>query len=380
MSLQPGIRLGPYEIVSHIGAGGMGEVYKARDTRLDRVVAVKVLPELFAADPDRAARFEREAQAVAALSHPNILAIHDVGTAASPQPGRPRVSYAVMELLEGETLRERLGEGALPLRQVIDYSVQFARGLAAAHDRGIVHRDLKPENLFVTSDERCKILDFGLARRETVAPAGDATVSVPRPTDPGTVMGTVGYMAPEQVRGEPGDQRSDIFAFGAVLYEMLTSRRAFQRDTAAEPMTAILREEPAALSGSAGAVRRPRSTASCRIVSRRNLSAGSDRRTISPSRSRRCPDPRRSPRRSTCLRRNSVRQSLLSPSPCSLPRRSVASRIGPDRARPGHPRRRGLPSSSSPSAARWSRRRASHPTAARWSIARESARAREICS
>jgi hypothetical protein len=257
MSLTPGARLGPYEIISPLGAGGMGEVYKARDTRLDRVVAVKMLPELFAADPDRAARFEREAQAVAALSHPNILAIHDVGLAAPSQPGRPSVSYAVMELLDGETLRERLAEGPLPLRRVIDYSVQFARGLAAAHDRGIVHRDLKPENLFVTADERCKILDFGLVRRETVAPAGDATVSVPRPTDPGTVMGTVGYMAPEQVRGEPGDHRSDIFAFGAVLYEMLTARRAFQRDTAAETMTAILREEPAPLPGSAAGVPPP---------------------------------------------------------------------------------------------------------------------------
>src|SRR6188474_3057371 len=162
MLLSTGQRLGPYEILSPIGAGGMGEVYKARDTRLDRTVAIKVLPELFAADPDRAARFEREARAVAALSHPNILAIHDIGTVATAG-GRPGLSYAVMELLEGETLRERLDEGPLPLRKAIDYSVQFAHGLAAAHDRGIFHRDLKPENLFITRDERCKILDFGLA-------------------------------------------------------------------------------------------------------------------------------------------------------------------------------------------------------------------------
>ena len=252
MPLASGQRLGSYEILNSIGAGGMGEVYKARDTRLDRTVAIKVLPELFASDPERAARFEREAQAVAALSHPNILAIHDFGTAS--EPGRPRVSYAVMELLEGETLRERLDDGPLPLRQVLDFSVQFAHGLAAAHDRGIVHRDLKPENLFITRDDRCKILDFGLARRDIATPvSGDATVSLPRVTDPGTVMGTVGYMAPEQVRGEPGDQRSDIFAFGVVLYEMLTRRRPFHRETGAETMTAILREDPLPLSAAGGA-------------------------------------------------------------------------------------------------------------------------------
>ena len=250
----PGQRLGPYEIQSSLGAGGMGEVYKARDTRLDRTVAIKVLPEVFAADPERAARFEREAQAVAALSHPNIMAIHDVGTAPPAEPGRPRVSYAVMELLEGETLRERLNEGPLSTRQVVDYAVQFARGLAAAHDRGIVHRDLKPENLFITRDERCKILDFGLARREVPArSSGDATVSAPRVTDAGTVMGTVGYMAPEQVRGEAGDQRSDLFSLGVVLYEMLTRRRPFRRGTTAETMTAILREDPEPLSAAGSA-------------------------------------------------------------------------------------------------------------------------------
>jgi serine/threonine protein kinase len=236
MPLPPGTRFGPYEVIAPIGAGGMGEVYRARDSRLNRDVAIKVLPDVFATDVDRVARFEREAQAIAALSHPNILALHDVGTTNG-------VAYAVMELLEGTTLRERLDHGPLPLRRAIDYAVQFARGLAAAHDRGIIHRDLKPENLFITSDDRCKILDFGLARREIVPPSGDETYAA-RATDPGTVMGTVGYMAPEQVRGEPGDQRSDIFALGCVLYEMLTGRRAFHRDTPAETMTAILREEP----------------------------------------------------------------------------------------------------------------------------------------
>jgi serine/threonine protein kinase/Tol biopolymer transport system component len=238
--LTNGSRIGPFEILAPLGAGGMGEVYRARDTRLNRDVALKVLPQAFEADPDRAARFEREAQAVAALSHPNILAIHDFGTSDG-------VTYAVMELLDGATLRERLQSGPLPLRRAIGYAVQFARGLAAAHDRGIVHRDLKPENLFITSDERCKILDFGLARREIAPVTGDETYAAPRATDPGTVMGTVGYMAPEQVRGEAGDQRSDLFAFGCVLYEMLTGRRAFHRETPAETMTAILRDDPPSL-------------------------------------------------------------------------------------------------------------------------------------
>jgi serine/threonine protein kinase len=190
----------------------MGEVYKARDARLNRDVAIKVLPDLFSRDPDRLARFEREAQAVAALSHPGILAIHDFGTSG-------QTTYAVMELLEGETLRERLAGGPLPPRKAVEYAVQIARALAAAHDRGIIHRDLKPENLFITVDDRAKILDFGLARQVTTVVAGDQTYSpdASRQTTPGTVLGTMGYMSPEQVRGEAGDQRSDIFAFGAVL-------------------------------------------------------------------------------------------------------------------------------------------------------------------
>src|SRR5262245_33354494 len=237
MRLTAGTRLGPYEVVAPIAAGGMGEVYRARDTRLRREVAVKVLPELFATDTDRRARFEREAQAVAALSHPNILSIFDVGVEGN-------TAFAVTELLEGETLRERLATGPVPLRKAIDSGVQIARGLAAAHDKGIVHRDLKPENLFLLADGRLKILDFGIAR--SVLTEGPTMAGA---TDPGAVIGTVGYMAPEQVRGQAVDQLADLFALGAVLYEMLSGRRAFQRDTAAETMTAILREEPPEITG-----------------------------------------------------------------------------------------------------------------------------------
>jgi serine/threonine protein kinase len=231
-------RLGPYEIVAPLGAGGMGEVYRARDTRLGREVAVKVLPESLAGNPDRQARFEREARAVAALSHPNILAIHDYGTEGP-------VTYAVMELLEGETLRDRLAKGPLAWREAVEIGSSIAEGLAAAHAKGIVHRDLKPENLFLTNDGRVKILDFGLARITPLAKSQSETGSyAPAETDPGRVMGTVGYMSPEQVRSQAVDARSDIFSFGCVLYEMVTGRRAFQRETAAETMTAILHDEP----------------------------------------------------------------------------------------------------------------------------------------
>jgi dipeptidyl aminopeptidase/acylaminoacyl peptidase len=242
MPLAPGARLGHYEILAPLGAGGMGEVYRARDTSLAREVAVKVLPERVATSPDALARFEREAQAVAALSHPNILAIHELGR----QDG---TAYAVMELLEGETLRQRLGGGPIPQRKALEYAVQVANGLAAAHAKGLVHRDLKPENLFVTRDGRVKILDFGLVAHQ--AAADDNATSSPtlgRFTDPGAVVGTVGYMSPEQVRGARVDARTDIFALGAVLFEMLTGRRAFQRDTAAETMTAILKEDAPDLS------------------------------------------------------------------------------------------------------------------------------------
>ena len=242
MPLERGLRLGDYEILEPIGAGGMGEVYRARDHRLDRDVAIKVLPEAVARDAAALARFEREAKAVASLSHPNILAIHELGSAEGRR-------FAVTELLEGQTLRELVAERALPARKAADLGRQTARGLAAAHDRGVVHRDLKPENLFVTRDGRIKILDFGLAgKTEEEQPQAEATRT--SLTAPGTILGTVGYMSPEQVRGEPVDHRSDIFSFGAVLYEMLTGKRAFARDTKAETMTAILKEEPPEISAS----------------------------------------------------------------------------------------------------------------------------------
>jgi Tol biopolymer transport system component len=240
MSLTPGSKLGPYEILAPIGAGGMGEVYRAKDTRLGRDVALKILPESFAREPDRLRRFEQEARAVAALNHPNILAVFDIGQ----QDGSP---FLVSELLEGESLRAALEGGALPQRKTIEYGVQIAHGLAAAHDKGIVHRDLKPENIFVTRDGRIKILDFGLAKLAQQMGSDELTLTGPN-TAVGVVMGTASYMAPEQVRGEAADPRTDIFAFGAVLYEMLSGVRAFRRDTAAETMTAVLKDDPPELS------------------------------------------------------------------------------------------------------------------------------------
>lgn len=242
MALTSGTKLGPYEIVSSIGAGGMGEVYKARDKRLNRDVAIKVLPASYSEDSDRLQRFAQEARAAAALSHPNILSIFDIGE----DGGAP---YVVSELLEGDTLRERLRTGPLASRKAIDYAAQVARGLAAAHEKGIVHRDLKPENIFITNDGRVKILDFGLAKltRPEADDTGE-TLTQQVGTDAGTVMGTVGYMAPEQVRGKPADARSDIFAFGAILYEMLSGKRAFHGDSSADTMSAILKEDPPELS------------------------------------------------------------------------------------------------------------------------------------
>src|SRR5262245_33463931 len=210
-----GVRLGRYEILGPLGAGGMGEVYCARDTRLDRKVAVKVLPEAFARDPLRQARFEQEARAVAALSHPNILAIHDYGT-------EDGTTFAVMELLEGESLRDMLARSVLPWARALEIAATISDGLGAAHARGIVHRDLKPENLFLTCAGQIKILDFGLARMEPPTVAGQETSPYLNVrTDPGTVMGTVGYMSPEQVRGQAVDARSDLFSVGCVLYEMV---------------------------------------------------------------------------------------------------------------------------------------------------------------
>jgi Tol biopolymer transport system component len=242
--LKAGERVGHYEILGALGAGGMGVVYSARDTRLGRKVALKLLPTYFSHDEDRLRRFEQEARAASALSHPNILSIYDIGA----HEGSP---YVVSELLEGETLRDRLGGGALPQRKATDYALQLARGLAAAHERGIIHRDLKPENIFVTKDGRVKILDFGLVKLVAPVVGREAQSDVPTRkvnTESGVIMGTAGYMSPEQVRGGPTDHRSDIFSFGAVLYEMLSGKRAFHGDSTVETLNAILKEEPPDLS------------------------------------------------------------------------------------------------------------------------------------
>ncbi len=250
VSLSPDTHLGPYDIVALLGAGGMGEVYRARDPRLGREVAIKVLPAAFSADVDRLRRFEQEARAAAALNHPCILAVFDIGTEAG-------TTFVVSELLEGKTLREALRSGALPVRKATAYAVQIAEGLAAAHEKGIVHRDLKPENLFITSDGRVKILDFGLAK--LTEPLGaDAGVSnlatTPGSTSPGMIVGTVGYMAPEQIQGLPVDARTDLFALGCVLYEMLSGARAFSGRTGVDTMSAILNADPADLAASAGGI------------------------------------------------------------------------------------------------------------------------------
>jgi Tol biopolymer transport system component len=256
MSLEPGQRLGPYELGSLIGSGGMGEVYRARDSRLGRDVAIKFLLPDVATDPGRIQRFQTEARATGTLNHPNVLAIYDVGE----HDGQP---YVVAELLEGESLRDRLRAGPLPARKAIDYGTQMARGLAAAHARGIVHRDLKPENVFITRDGHAKILDFGLAKLVQPAdPVGPETPTERRGTQPGTVLGTVGYMSPEQARGQPVDHRSDIFSLGVILYEMFSGRRAFQGATSPEILTAILREHPPPLS----AIMSERSAAIDRLV------------------------------------------------------------------------------------------------------------------
>jgi len=239
MPLAPDTRLGNYEILGLLGAGGMGEVYRARDVALGREVAVKILPALFACDADRLRRFRQEAQSAAALNHPNIVAIHYIGE----QDGTP---FLVYELLEGESLRERLRRDAIPVRKCLDYCAQLVEGLAAAHERGIIHRDLKPENIFLTKDGRAKILDFGLAKLAVAMSGGDATnaVTMTMGSAPGVVVGTIGYMSPEQVRGQALDTRSDIFSFGVVIYEMLGRKNVFLRATSADTMSAILREEP----------------------------------------------------------------------------------------------------------------------------------------
>ncbi len=248
MALDKGSHLGPYEIVGLIGSGGMGEVYRTRDTRLGRDVAVKVLPAEFADHPERVQRFEQEARAVAALNHPNILSIYDIGE----HDGAP---YFVTELLEGESLRALLRAGPLPPARAVDYGVQIANGLAAAHEKTIVHRDLKPENLFVTKDGHIKILDFGLARlrrkEPPVAKQRSEAPTVDSSTREGAILGTPGYMAPEQLRGLPVDPRTDIFAFGGVLYEMVSGQKAFSGDSLADLASAILHEDPPDLSNCA---------------------------------------------------------------------------------------------------------------------------------
>ena len=235
-SLSPGTRLGRYEIVALMDAGGMGEVYRAHDAELGRAVAVKILPTAFADHPDRLRRFELEARAAAALNHPNILAVYDVGR----HDGTP---YIVSELLEGQSLRARLDGAALPLRKAVEFGIQIAEGLAAAHDKGIVHRDLKPENIFVTRDERLKILDFGLAK---LVELDSVTLTAAPHTADGAVLGTVGYLSPEQASGLPADHRSDVFSVGAILFEMVMHRRAFARATAAQTLTAVLEDDPTA--------------------------------------------------------------------------------------------------------------------------------------
>lgn len=243
MPLTSGTKLGPYEIVSPLGAGGMGEVYRANDSRLHRIVAIKLLPREYAADTERVRRFEQEARAAASLNHPNILAVHDVGSCGD-------AFYIVTELLEGESLRQRLAAGALPTRKAVEYSVQIASGLAAAHEKGIVHRDLKPENIFVTRDARVKILDFGLAKlAPSISSAEAGTLgSDGFKTEAGVLLGTLGYMSPEQVRGGVVDHRSDLFSLGAVFYEMLSGQRAFRGSTPADTVGAILKEDPPELS------------------------------------------------------------------------------------------------------------------------------------
>ncbi|HET8823776.1 MAG TPA: serine/threonine-protein kinase, partial [Terriglobales bacterium] len=243
MPLSSGTKLGPYEIQSPLGAGGMGEVYRANDSRLHRIVAIKLLPSQYAADSERIRRFEQEARAAASLNHPNILAVHDVGSCGD-------TFYIVTELLEGESLRQRLAAGALPTRKAVEYSLQIASGLAAAHEKGIVHRDLKPENIFVTRDARVKILDFGLAKlAPNISGAEAGTLgSDGFKTEAGVLLGTLGYMSPEQVRGNAVDHRSDLFSFGAICYEMLSGQRAFRGSTPADTVSAILKEDPPELS------------------------------------------------------------------------------------------------------------------------------------
>ena len=272
MTLPPGSKLGPYEILAPLGSGGMGEVYRSLDSRLHREVALKVIPRERSLDSERIRRFEQEARAAGTLSHPNVCAVYELGS----HEGSP---FVVMELLEGESLREHLQGGALPLRKALAYAAQAAEGLSAAHAKGIVHRDLKPENLFITKSAHVKVLDFGLAKLTApeLSPATPSAADVTQPqntaTSPGVILGTIAYMAPEQVRGLPVDARADVFALGVVLYEMLTGERPFQGRTSADVMSAILHQEPAPLQ-----THRPDAPAPLQWFIRRCLTKDPDRR------------------------------------------------------------------------------------------------------
>ncbi len=271
MTLVAGTKLGPYEILAPIGAGGMGEVYRAKDPRLGREVAIKVLPAAFSQDADRLQRFEQEARSASALNHPNIVTIHEIGKANGS-------SYIAMELVDGPSVRELLAEGPVPTKKLLDVTVQIAEALAKAHGAGIVHRDLKPENVIVSKDGYVKLLDFGLAKL-FVAPQDQITgapTAIHQETQPGTVMGTVGYMSPEQASGKPADFRSDQFALGSILYEMATGKRAFQRNTGAETLTAIIRDEPEPV-----AQVNPRAPAPLRWIVERCLAKDPDERYAS---------------------------------------------------------------------------------------------------
>src|SRR5215510_9103045 len=271
MGLQTGQRLGGFEILAPLGAGGMGEVYRARDTRLGREVALKVLPESLAADRDRLARFEQEARAASALNHPNIVTIHEIGRDGE-------TTFVAMELVDGKTLRELSVPGPMPVKKVLNIGAQVSEGLAKAHGAGIVHRDLKPENVMVSKDGFVKILDFGLAKlMETDTSGVSALPTIAQPeTRPGTVMGTVGYMSPEQASGEPVDYRSDQFSLGSIVYEMATGNKAFQRKTGAETLVAIIREEPDPLSQAA-----PKAPAPVRWIVERCLAKDPEERYAS---------------------------------------------------------------------------------------------------
>ncbi len=237
LQMQAGDRLGPYEIVGQLGAGGMGEVYRARDSRLGREVAIKILPAEFSGKRDRMERFEQEARSASALNHPNIITVFDIGS-------QNNISYIAMEFVDGKTLRDLLGTGAIPLRKIVNIAAQIADGLAKAHAAGIVHRDLKPENLMISQDGFVKILDFGLAKSQEIPSAGASVLPTIARTDAGVILGTVGYMSPEQASARPVDFRSDQFSFGSILYEMCTGKRAFSRGTPVQSLSAIIQEDP----------------------------------------------------------------------------------------------------------------------------------------